>query len=570
MKTRRLGLTKQMLIFFSVIILVGDLVLGVVMYKRVSAILMKHTQDNALNIARCGAAVIDGEEFGKLVDEYSEDTYQEVYDKLVPYRDNGGVEYIYTVADFDGVPSFVVDSDPDEPGEYGEEFESSDEVGTALGGTETVDSEPYTDEWGTHISAYAPIKSGSGTTGIVVVDVSYEFVASKTADVAKLISVVCAVVYVLMLLALFIFAGKFRGGFKRINDKIEDLTDGNGDLTRYVDDKSGTEFEVIAGSVNKFIGEIHDLIGRVTDESEAINASVEELNGNVTSSSASATNISSVTQELAASMNVVADTVENLNSSTSGMQSMVESNVVQIDEGNQVVKNIKDKASDIKKRTTKKEEEIRIAVSEEKERLTVCLKESKNVEKIAELTNDILNIASQTNLLALNASIEAARAGEAGKGFAVVADEIRELADSSRETAGKIQEISQKVITAVGDLRECADDLIVMLNDNMLPDYELFMDVADNYDSDADKMQSLLDEYSGGTKALQEGINELNSNVSHISRTVVECNNGITDAAENTNSLADMLVEISTETEKVASAVNNLEKEITKYKIESK
>ena len=63
---------------------------------------------------------------------------------------------------------------------------------------------------------------------------------------------------------------------------------------------------------------------------------------------------------------------------------------------------------------------------------------SKSVNEIAKFTENILNIAAQTNLLALNASIEAARAGEAGRGFAVVADEIRQLADSSRETANNI------------------------------------------------------------------------------------------------------------------------------------
>ena len=73
---------------------------------------------------------------------------------------------------------------------------------------------------------------------------------------------------------------------------------------------------------------------------------------------------------------------------------------------------------------------------------------SKSVDHVNELTDEILNISSQTNLLALNASIEAARAGDVGRSFSVVADEIRLLADSSRETANKIQNINSVVISA--------------------------------------------------------------------------------------------------------------------------
>lgn len=79
---------------------------------------------------------------------------------------------------------------------------------------------------------------------------------------------------------------------------------------------------------------------------------------------------------------------------------------------------------------------------------------SNRVYEVNEITNAILDISTQTNLLALNASIEAARAGEAGKGFAVVADEIRNLSETTRESANKITGIISELITEVETTNE--------------------------------------------------------------------------------------------------------------------
>ena len=70
-------------------------------------------------------------------------------------------------------------------------------------------------------------------------------------------------------------------------------------------------------------------------------------------------------------------------------------------------------------------------------------------ERVQEITNivEFINsIAEKTNLLSLNASIEAARAGEVGRGFSVVANEIRDLANSSKESANRINEYVETVI----------------------------------------------------------------------------------------------------------------------------
>lgn len=567
MKTRKLSLSKQLMLFISLLVLIGDIIMGFVLFNQVSNTLLEQTQTNAINIASTASSMIDGEVFEALVNEYSEENANYVYNQLVPFRDNSGVEYIYTLANINGTPSFVVDTDPDEPGEYAESYDATADITTALGGKTLANSEPYTDEWGKHLSAFAPIYSNGKTVGIVTVDLNYTDIAANSTKVATLILVVSVITYVLILAFLVLQTSRMGKGFKQIDGKINDLTDGNGDLTKHVNDQSGTEFEVIAISVNKFITEIHELVSHISEVSNTISFTVNDMNQNIIYSSEEAANISAVSEELAASMNVLTDTIDKLNSSTAQMQEMVERNVEQIEAGNVLVNTIKTNASNIKKQTTEKEREIELTVEEKKQRMSTSIQESKHVSRIAELTEDILNIADQTNLLALNASIEAARAGEAGKGFGVVADEIRTLADNSRDTAGNIQNISQNVINAVEELMKCSDELMVFLTDNMLPDYKLFLDVADNYDMDADKVKELIDGYSESTKILKANIISLSENTSSIAKTVTECNTGITEAATNTTKLAGEIGDINTESSKVTDEVEKLMDEIKKYKI---
>lgn len=81
-------------------------------------------------------------------------------------------------------------------------------------------------------------------------------------------------------------------------------------------------------------------------------------------------------------------------------------------------------------------------------------------EKIEQITNIIdmvKKVASQSGLLALNASIEAARAGESGKGFAVVAAQVKELSNSTSESA-------DTVVKYVTELRESIEELITLVN----------------------------------------------------------------------------------------------------------
>lgn len=568
MKTRKISLTVQLCVFVSIIVLIGDIVMGVVLSNRVQDMLLTSIRDNALNISKCAASTVNPEE---MMDVYQNgadsEFFDSVHEDLTVFLEEGGVEYVYTAGMVDGTFGFILDTDPEEPGEYGDAIEVDDDNKSAMAGKASVNAEPFEDEWGEHLTAWAPISLNGTTFAAVGVDVSYDVVQENLGKVRSLIIVVCCVIYVVVILALLLISARLSKGFKTINKKILDLTDGSGDLTKQIEDRSGTEFEVIANNINAFINEIHELVMQISGSSQNIFTAMTQMQGNVSNSTNNVGNISAVSQELSASMNLLNEAAAKLDESANEIRDNISATMEEVTSGNDLVNDIRDNAEGVKGTVIEKQSSIKTLIGAQEAKMLDSIEKSKMVSQITDLTGDILNIASQTNLLALNASIEAARAGEAGRGFAVVADEIRQLADNSRNTASNIQEISEQVVTAVQELVECSDKLLHTVNDSMLPDYDMFTDVAENYSGDANRVQALINSFTGSMQEISVLVSDMTEQSEHIANTVDECDKGIQETTQNIVTLAEGINEINGGTDLISEAEEQLRNKVEKYEV---
>ena len=146
--------------------------MGILIYHAVSIMLIDSSKTNAMGLAVIAANDIDGDVF-KTIRSENDIAYQELYESLDKYKDYNMLQYIYTMRYEDGVLTFVVDADSDEPAKCGEEYEMLDDMLPAFQGEVCCDSFLTTDKWGKFFSAYAPIRDSEGNVvGIVGCDIN--------------------------------------------------------------------------------------------------------------------------------------------------------------------------------------------------------------------------------------------------------------------------------------------------------------------------------------------------------------------------------------------------------------
>ncbi|MGD8170650.1 methyl-accepting chemotaxis protein [Vibrio sp. TRT 21S02] len=285
----------------------------------------------------------------------------------------------------------------------------------------TIDNKAYTLD-------FADVPGEDWYVGVILDEaIAYQSLADlrNSSIIYTSIAVIISVILLLMLIKALMKP------LNVLNNAIQDVASGQGDLTQRLDTKTDPEFSVLAEGFNTFTGALQQQITQSKSIGSEILRGSEMTSSGLQSSAAAMQDQLHELEQLATAMNEMAVTATEVANNAQGAASSAKDADDATLRGSQVVNE-----------TTAAIDNLSTRVDEAVEEVKGLESATANIETILKVINDI---ADQTNLLALNAAIEAARAGESGRGFAVVADEVRTLAQRTQESTTEIRDMIEQL-----------------------------------------------------------------------------------------------------------------------------
>lgn len=214
-------------------------------------------------------------------------------------------------------------------------------------------------------------------------------------------------------------------------ERIDEVANGDGDLTVKLEVSSDDETGIVANSFNKFLTVLRNSISQVKERADELKESSDVTSTTLRKTLQNAEQQRQDIEQVATAINQMNESTQEVADSASQASSVTDDVKKDVLEGHKEALEIQHIIEELSQEVTSSSVVIETLVSE--------------TNNIGQVLESIQGIAEQTNLLALNAAIEAARAGETGRGFAVVADEVRSLAKRTQDATVDIQKLVERL-----------------------------------------------------------------------------------------------------------------------------
>jgi len=323
--------------------------------------------------------------------------------------------------------------------------------------------------------------------------------------------ITAAILILIVSLLIYIALNKLYQPIIALKSTIQDLAQGNGDLTQRLEVTSKDDLGQIAEGVNTFIINLQTIMLDISQSTSHISTGIEQLRSQTEHNNTVLIDHASETDQVVVAVTEMSSTADSVAQSAAQSATFTQKSSDEAHQSKNVVEGAVSGVADL--------------VNEVEAMALNIQTMNEDTHKISTVLSVIGEIADQTNLLALNAAIEAARAGEQGRGFAVVADEVRTLAARTQQSTSEINEMLTRLRSGADTVVRAMDatksscqqtaDTTASVNDSLDSMTNSVMQINDlgiQIATAAEEQSSVTEEINRNMTMIQNMVSQLTEN----------------------------------------------------------